>query len=516
MTLLTVVVAITVTLCSGCSDSSAVESIPRSDILLIDGMNSFGDLDREAVQFPHDLHTEAVEKQGKDCGACHMKDESGKMSQLYMRLANDDKETVMNLYHDECIGCHNTTADANLASGPVACGECHREKAKFFSVAKDAGFDKSLHYRHIAAEGGKCDACHHSYDETAGKLVYIEGQENPCRDCHGKTSTESAPSFRVSAHTGCISCHQEVHARNTSASVGPWNCAGCHSEEAQESIAVIDPGSIPRLKRNQPDFVLLSALPSEISEKKLNTVPFSHIGHEGFTDACRSCHHQTLNKCNECHTLRGDETGGMVRLERAMHDMNSEQSCVGCHEAEKSTAECAGCHSLMEQGRLSEHACTICHAGPMPAEMAASDRMYRSLDDFRPDAEDTKLSFKIDEIPDSVFIGILAEKYDHAVMPHRLIVERMMLHISNSKIATYFHGGDDVVCQGCHHHSPVGVKPPLCENCHGAPFDEADPHKPGLYGAYHRQCIGCHEAMDIGETSDCESCHKQKSTQVGL
>jgi len=44
----------------------------RADIIQIDSMNVFGKLERPAVAFLHQKHTDALEKKGKDCAACHL------------------------------------------------------------------------------------------------------------------------------------------------------------------------------------------------------------------------------------------------------------------------------------------------------------------------------------------------------------------------------------------------------------------------------------------------------------
>jgi hypothetical protein len=168
----------------------------------------------------------------------------------------------------------------------------------------------------------------------------------------------------------------------------------------------------------------------------------------------------------------------------------------------------------MEQGTLSDHACTLCHAGPSPAEVMEVADQVTSLDPFRPQPEDSRLSFTEEELPETVTIGLLSEKYEPAVFPHRQVAYKLREHISQSKLATYFHGHEDVLCQGCHHHSPTGEKPPLCENCHNEPFNEAELFKPGLLGAYHRQCLGCHQSMQI-EPLDCVGCHALKVTAGG-
>jgi hypothetical protein len=164
----------------------------------------------------------------------------------------------------------------------------------------------------------------------------------------------------------------------------------------------------------------------------------------------------------------------------------------------------------MEQGRLPEAGCEVCHAGPLPARLESERSRFRSLDDFRPDPAEIALSFAPDEIPETVEIGALSDQYEPAVMPHRKIVEKLREHIGESTTASYFHLHEDVVCQGCHHQSPVGEKPPLCESCHRAQSADLELAKSALQGAYHQQCLGCHESMALEKPSDCTGCHEEK------
>jgi hypothetical protein len=395
----------------------------------------------------------------------------------------------------------------------VACGECHRKTPLYTSSRQPFSLDKSLHYRHVRANKDKCETCHHIYDEESKKLVYVEGQENPCRDCHRGATEENRVSFRLAAHESCIGCHREIALKSPEDVVGPQSCGGCHDAEKQMAVAVVERPE--RLKRGQPDFVLLSAGEAELASSKLYTVPFSHVGHEGFTNSCRVCHHETLTKCNECHTLPGGEKGARVTLQQAMHRMTSTHSCVGCHQSEKSTRECAGCHDLMEQGRLSEHACTICHAGPPPDELAEARSRYTSLDQFQPVPRENTFTVSISDIPDTVTIGTPDGSYPPVQMPHRKIVVALKKHVDESPLATRFHGSESVVCQGCHHHGSVGMKPALCENCHSEPFREAALFVPGLKGAYHRQCVGCHVSMELQAVTGCVACHPSEQTAIG-
>jgi hypothetical protein len=193
-----------------------------------------------------------------------------------------------------------------------------------------------------------------------------------------------------------------------------------------------------------------------------------------------------------------------------MHEPTSDHSCIGCHQEQKTKPACAGCHGLMEQGRLSEHACDICHAGPSPEILASVRSNYDSLDDFRQRAADVALSFTADEIPDNVAIGILSKEYPAVDMPHKQIIDALAKDIDGSKVAKYFHGREDVMCEGCHHNGSIGREPALCANCHSRPFDERNLFKPGLYGAYHQLCIGCHDSMEMEEPAKCITCHPDK------
>ena len=60
-------------------------------------------------------------------------------------------------------------------------------------------------------------------------------------------------------------------------------------------------------------------------------------------------------------------------------------------------------------------------------------------------------------------------------------------------------------CGICHHYSPPGIFPP-CGECHGDQPSEAQTlRKPGLKGAYHRQCMACHR--EWSHDTKCIVCH---------
>ncbi|MGE5840079.1 MAG: sulfate respiration complex hexadecaheme cytochrome HmcA [Deltaproteobacteria bacterium] len=496
----------------------AVEA--RVDTIVIDTLARFGAKDKPPVPFPHDLHTEALAKQQKDCFTCHLKESvpaSGsadqgskpkeRMSIKFKRLKDTTPREVRGIYHENCIGCHLTMADKGEKFGPVVCGECHKGTGGE-SARSPMGMDLSLHFRHSKAAEEACSTCHHAEDE---------GNEGTCRYCHKEKAEEDVISMPLASHLSCVECHREGREKNLKS--GPITCRGCHDEKEQMKIRKVEP--LPRMQRNQPDTIFVKALGEEEKETiiRMSPVPFDHKAHEEYNDTCRVCHHEEMAACNSCHPLtKADERGGNVQLERAMHGSAFPLSCVGCHKINQEAKECAGCHELMPTAtQPKEETCLKCHMKPLPDSAsvpqtpeAQAELAKRLLQSRVP----VKGTYPAEEIPEKAVIKYLADKYEPVILPHRRIVlsivERMNKSKQAGKLASYFHNDEATVCQGCHHNSPASAKPPSCVSCHSRPFDEANLMKPGLLGAYHQQCMGCHEAMEIKKPKECVECHKER------
>jgi DnaJ-class molecular chaperone len=114
------------------------------------------------------------------------------------------------------------------------------------------------------------------------------------------------------------------------------------------------------------------------------------------------------------------------------------------------------------------------------------------------------------DIPEKIILNKLTDKYKPVEMPHRKIVISLVEKIKDNNLAAYFHREKGTICQGCHHNSPVSLKPPKCGSCHGKPFDTNDKFRPGLMGAYHIQCMECHNNMEMRDLNECTGCHKEK------
>lgn len=69
------------------------------------------------------------------------------------------------------------------------------------------------------------------------------------------------------------------------------------------------------------------------------------------------------------------------------------------------------------------------------------------------------------------------------------------------------HTGYAENCKVCHHHHSEIERTPACRECHGLPFKTLA--KPGLKGAYHRQCMNCHRDSGSGPLG-CDDCHEKR------
>jgi nitrate/TMAO reductase-like tetraheme cytochrome c subunit len=491
--------------------------VMRADLVMIDTMKTFGRLERPPVVFLHDKHTEALLQQKQDCNACHPADEKGRQSHKFKRIEDSDPKAVMDLYHEGCITCHTETATAGRKSGPVTCGACHLKKPTVISDSQPMGMDKSLHYRHTKTLENKCEKCHHVYNEQKKTLEYLKGQEGSCRYCHGETKVENRIAAQQAFHQACIGCHQQRLAEKKVS--GPNECSRCHSLEDQKLIEVVK--DVPRMEVNQPNVVFVKRLqeneppPAPEENTLMQQVPFDHKAHEEFNNTCRVCHHANLKACVSCHTLKGDEKGGRVQLEQSMHQSNAGQSCIGCHNNQKVQPECAGCHENIYQklsGDTNASACLACHMEPMPVTDGSTQQPAELAALMLESRKKPPTPYPADKIPEIVDIGVLTNQFQKARMPHRKIVQALEKKIQGNQLAVAYHGDSGALCQGCHHNSVIAEKPPKCGSCHGQPFVERQPVRPGLIAAYHQQCIGCHTRMGIEKpaATDCTACHEKK------
>jgi hypothetical protein len=496
---------------------AGASSPKRADVITIDAMALFGRLEKAPVEFLHDAHTKALAAKNLDCTTCHLT-KNNRIHPKFKRFEDTERKEVMNIYHDGCIACHGEMNLAKEKTGPIECDDCHTGKSNYLSSRQPMGFDKSLHFAHSQKAGNKCETCHHAYNEEKKELFYDKGNESTCRHCHEQTTQQNRISMRQASHLGCINCH--LNTPVTEQVAPPLTCAGCHDAVEQQKIKKRT--DIPRMNRNQPDIVLLKSVSKSSgadpnNNNRMGLVPFDHKAHEAANHNCRVCHHKSMQTCSECHLAGGAPAGSSgakaPSLENAMHKADSTRSCQGCHNAGKKENDCAGCHAFMKQTREpQQEACLKCHTVPVQElQGSLTPEAQESLARLALQSTRQRVPMPLrQEIPEMVTIQRLSEQYEAVKFPHRQIIDALRERMQESRLSGFFHNEKEAICQGCHHHSPASDKPPQCANCHGKQWNADKPAMPGILGAYHLQCMGCHKKMNIEKPAECIECHELK------
>lgn len=98
--------------------------------------------------------------------------------------------------------------------------------------------------------------------------------------------------------------------------------------------------------------------------------------------------------------------------------------------------------------------------------------------------------------PDIVVLDLLENEYEAVHFSHKLHAEMSAMGHS---------------CLDCHHfNDPNRIT--ACKECHPPGISSENIRQPGLKGAYHRQCLGCHQEWT--GASQCEVCHAKKGSEV--
>lgn len=482
-------------LLAGCDYQSHVQTSRTADpaVVRMALPESMGSAERPAVEFDHRAHTKALKQEG--CAVCHsVNSDRQVLPRLDYQTEPSDAVTWMGSHHELCIGCHDDRRRDDKPTGPDDCGECHVKRTMpLRDVNREMRFDYSLHYQHLSAAKEKCEDCHHVYDEKRGKLVYKKGAEDACSACHKPVAGKDETSLRDAVHTSCINCHIEKQGEQSKA--GPQLCTGCHGEDEQAKFGKFE--NIPPPDRNQPE-VLWIASTGSMTE----AVPFDHKLHQGQVDSCSTCHHASIAKCETCHKRLPRPEGGGISLSLAFHTSSSTLSCVGCHRENSTRKECAGCHYILPTPP-SQSACDSCHSGP-PSEKLDRESSPVAL---LAERELPALPAVSETFPEEIEIKSLVYRYQPAKFPHKQVVAALDRIVRSNRLAERFHRNTETLCAGCHHNSPPGDPVPACKSCHG---DDNYPRKdlPGLNAAYHRQCIGCHQAIGH-KAQGCTDCHEE-------
>jgi hypothetical protein len=102
--------------------------------MLIAHSKAFGGLQRPAVKFDHEKHSDMY----PDCVQCHHDyeykdgkrinawDGEGKPCSECHKIQKERKTVSLRVaFHDTCMGCNTTLSKEGKKTGPETCGECH-------------------------------------------------------------------------------------------------------------------------------------------------------------------------------------------------------------------------------------------------------------------------------------------------------------------------------------------------------------------------------------------------------
>ena len=205
-------------------------------------------------------------------------------------------------------------------------------------------------------------------------------------------------------------------------------------------------------------------------------------------------------------------------------DGRTPQSCVSCHEKLYSERkECAGCHNIVKP-TMSDEWCAVCHADiPSMTREQWVEGMQGKLDPeenaaLAANAIATKTPHEYLDGKRTryrVIIDELAKTYAPNIFNHARHIVSLQKKVATDPLANAFHSSSQILCQTCHHHEPATSRPSKCVSCHTPTIDKAHPGRPQLKAAYHLQCMGCHDGMDVKRprNTDCTACHKLRTAQ---
>src|SRR3990172_988875 len=136
--------------------------------------------------------------------------------------------------------------------------------------------------------------------------------------------------------------------------------------------------------------------------------------------------------------------------------------------------------------------CLNCHSCAVPTH----DNVCLRACERSPEV--AEISTSTTGVPDIIPLDKLVGLYEPVSFPHKL-------HADMEKMGSG--------CMVCHHHNPPG-RILSCGECHGGPSNPNNLGQPGLKGAYHRQCLGCHR--EWSHKTDCNICHTKRGAASAI
>ncbi len=315
--------------------------------------------------FPHDIkaHTMA-------CNTCH------KFPSSNWKTVRSEAEAIPDITeyprHESCLNCHKQ--QFFKGARPAICSICHvnpsprdsrrhpfpnpREafdaSPKGRNAVSDFGinFNHTLHVGMVTGGGGRTGSVFQRASLTFGRLA----PEESCAVCHktinpqgdGSDEFQTKPPANIgegfwlkrgtfksapTGHTTCFTCHTA----EAGLSVGPDNCAGCHSIKPKQRPADFDARLAARI--GTIDKVIVDAW-----RKRDSTGKFRHEFASHAELSCSTCHNvekmNTLDaatkrvgvsSCSMCHATATPDEGGALTFEYFSRKKDPKFECSKCH-----------------------------------------------------------------------------------------------------------------------------------------------------------------------------------------
>ncbi|HVY46440.1 MAG TPA: hypothetical protein VHB21_11200 [Minicystis sp.] len=366
--------------------------------------------------------------------------------------------------------------NAHLASGKVACKDCHDEARGFESPG-----------------AAPCVKCHedqvkrgHGGGATAAKDAAAGAS---CLGCHPFAPDEPAPT--------CVGCHALTALNaNTTASADPDPDPDPPAREDGDAPPVAMHVSVDCKRCHAPhgDPAVKDAPCTQCHDEKA-----SHHANKDGGNGCRDCHvgHASAataaSMCTTCHeTPAGPNPAG-------------HPSCTTCHKphepAASAVAACAGCHGqkpILAADRAPAHQqCVSCHTPHSPGGAASSCKGCHA--DVHADQHDR-----------GNCIGCHAP-HGRAASSGAIVADCTTCH---AKVATNDHGAHagSLACTDCHqqHEFTPPERPAGCARCHAGEAERAATN----HG--HADCTNCHGANAHAPATapTCGSCHAVEASSA--
>ncbi len=89
-----------------------------------------------------------------------------------------------------------------------------------------AEFDHSLHEDTLGDTG--CSRYHHVMDTKTNQLIWEEGEETACTECHISKPDKGLTPLMEASHASCTGCHRTL--KKAKKTAGPTTCGECHQK----------------------------------------------------------------------------------------------------------------------------------------------------------------------------------------------------------------------------------------------------------------------------------------------